>query len=87
MDIIELAVAIAILAGSVGGVAIGGMLVWAALKKGTRPRGVIDSGELGELRGAVDQLASEVAELQERVDFAERVLASHREAPQLRERT
>jgi len=36
-------------------------------------------GRLGEL----DELKRQVAELEERVDFAERVLAKQREAPRL----
>jgi hypothetical protein len=39
-----------------------------------------DSAELGQLRESVQRLTGEVAELQERVDFAERLLAQQHQA-------
>lgn len=52
-------------------------------------RGVPSSAEpaeLTQLRDAVERLNGEVAELQERLDFTERVLAQQRERPALPER-
>ena len=42
-----------------------------------------DSGGVEELAGQVSELQHAVAELQERVDFTERMLAQAREAPAL----
>jgi len=42
--------------------------------------------ELVDLRQSVDRLSGEVAELHERLDFAERVLAQQRERPALPDR-
>lgn len=42
-----------------------------------------DPAEVGELAHQVSVLQQDVAELQERVDFAERMLAQAREAPAL----
>ena len=39
--------------------------------------------EIGELRQALDTMQSRVGELEERVDFAERLLAKYREAERL----
>lgn len=44
------------------------------------------AAELTQLRDVVERLNGEVAELQERVDFAERMLAQQRERPGLAER-
>lgn len=87
MDLIDIAVAVAILVGSVGGVTMGAVFGWMALKNWIRHSGGRDLAEVEELRGVVGQLTGELVELQERVDFLERVLASRREAPQLRERS
>jgi hypothetical protein len=40
-------------------------------------------GETGELRQAVDAMQNRLAELEERVDFTERLLAKQREADRL----
>ena len=40
--------------------------------------------EIGELRQALDAMQSRLAELEERVDFTERLLAKNREADRLR---
>lgn len=40
-------------------------------------------GEPGELRNALDAMQNRLAELEERVDFTERLLAKHREADRL----
>ncbi len=39
--------------------------------------------EIGELRQAIEAAQNRVAELEERVDFAERLLAQHREGDRL----
>lgn len=39
--------------------------------------------EIGELRQAIDAMEYRLAELEERLDFTERVLAKHREADRL----
>ena len=63
------------------------VLVRAAVFGGWRHRRGVASGadlaELTQLREAVERLNGEVAELQERVDFTERVLAQQREAGKL----
>jgi hypothetical protein len=40
-------------------------------------------GETGELRQAIDAMQNRLAELEERVDFTERLLAKQREADRL----
>lgn len=64
------------------------VVVRVAIKGGWRRPGVPDPvrpGEVDELRRAVERLTGEVAELQERVDFAERMLTQQRERPGLPE--
>ncbi len=85
MDPVELAVAIAILTTSVGGVTVLGMLARAAIKKWSQQRQSLDSAEVHELRNAITQLAAEVSELHERLDFTERVLTSQRGPQRLEE--
>jgi tRNA A58 N-methylase Trm61 len=46
-------------------------------------RDPIADQELAELRQTVERLGGDVAELQERLDFAERVLSQQRERPAL----
>ena len=46
-------------------------------------RSGIDDREVRELRGEVDDLRHQLTEVQERLDFAERLLAQHREAERL----
>jgi len=43
----------------------------------------IDDREVRELRGDVEDLRRQLTEVQERLDFAERLLAQHREAERL----
>jgi len=77
---VDIAIAIAVIVGSVGVVAIGAMLVRAVIKKWLHPTPIMApdlSAELQELRQTVGQLSVEVGELNERVDFAERMLAQH----------
>lgn len=49
-------------------------------------QGSANGQELAELRESVDRLSGEVAELHERLDFAERMLAQQRERPALPDR-
>lgn len=61
-------------------------LRWVWVRTGRRPAG--DTEALGELQAALDRLAENehrVAELEERVDFSERLLAQH-QAPERLER-
>lgn len=74
-------------------VAVGGFFAWMIalspvgkayaerLRHGRGPRD--DAGHLEALLEAVEQLRREVAELAERVDFTERLLAKQREAERL----
>jgi hypothetical protein len=43
----------------------------------------VPDGEIGELRQAFDAMQNRVGELEERLDFTERLLATHREADRL----
>ena len=79
MDPIDIGIGVAIITVVGGGVAILLNVTRAALAKWTRPRPAVGPGEAEELRHAITQLAAEVSELHERVDFTERVLASERE--------
>jgi len=73
---------------AMGAVSVG--LVRVAVLGNWRPRhrvrGEAEPAELVQLRETVERLNGEVAELQERVDFTERVLAQQRERPALPER-
>jgi hypothetical protein len=83
MDPVDGAIAVAIVSVSIGGLAIIGMFSRALLKKWIEPKPALEPGEAEELRHAVTRLGAEVADLQERLDFAERVLASQREGHRL----
>lgn len=83
-DPIEIAVAILISLSSVGVLGITGAFALGLIRRWSRPAPVQPSAELDELRRAIDHLASEVADIHERVDFAERVLAQ-RDQPRLQE--
>jgi len=48
-----------------------------------REAGVGSSGEMEQLRSEVDELRGQLAEVQERLDFTERMLAKTREAERL----
>ena len=78
------------LAAVVGGPLLAVMVVPTLAKRflGKTPRwpGETSRAELDELRERVaelDEMSRRVAELEERVDFAERLLAQHREAGRL----
>ena len=83
-DPIEIAVAILISLSSVGVLGVTGAFAWGLIQRWSRPRPVLPSAELDELRKAIDHLSAEVADIHERVDFAERVLAQ-RDQPRLKE--
>ena len=85
MDPIEVGTAWAIVILSGGGMIVLGMFARALLKKWSTPKQVIPSEDVERLRRAVEDLALEVGDLHERMDFAERVLARQPEAKQLEE--
>ncbi len=87
MDPLDLGLGIAMVVGSTGLVAVGVMFARAVMRKWARPAAAIGSAEVQELRRAVSELAADVAELHERVDFAERMLTSRQDLPQLEERS
>lgn len=78
----DVAVAVIAVVGTVGVLMIGLMFVRGLVRKWSHPAAGEAEG-VGELRHAVQRLGAEVAELQERLDFAERVLATRREAERL----
>ena len=78
-DPIEIAVAVLIGVSSLGVFAVAGAFAWGLVKRFERPRPVMGEAEARQLRQAVEQLAGEVSELHERLDFAERVLTAGRE--------
>jgi hypothetical protein len=74
----EVATAVVVVVATIGSVVIAWTLVRALLRKWSTPPAA-DQTALQDLRQEVRQLAAEVSELQERLDFAERVLASKSE--------
>ncbi len=82
-DPIEIAIAVLIGVSSLGVLTVAGAVAWGLIQRWERPRPVMGEAEATKLREAVDHLASEVSELHERIDFAERVLAAHRETDRL----
>jgi hypothetical protein len=83
-DPVEIAIAIVIVVVSLGGVSILWMLVRGLIRKWTQP--AVGSETLESLKHSVQQLSAEVGELHERMDFAERMLAAHREPARLERR-
>ena len=81
-EAIVVAVAWAIVIGAGGVVATALTFARARYRKAAQPAAT-DQAELSELREAVHRLTGDVAELQERVDFAERLLAQQRQPPAL----
>jgi hypothetical protein len=79
---LEIAGAIALVVATVGSFVIVLSFVRALQRKWSSPPAT-DQPALEELRHAVHQLGAEVSELQERLDFAERVLASRSEPDRL----
>ncbi|UCF41412.1 MAG: hypothetical protein JSW43_03520 [Gemmatimonadota bacterium] len=86
MDPIEVGIGVSIVIGAFGAFTIVGVAAAALLKRWSRPKPSLDAAETHELRHAITQLAAEVSELHERVDFAERMLTSQREPHRLTER-
>lgn len=83
MDPIEVGIGISIVVGAVGAFTIVSVAAAALLKRWSRPKPQLDQTEVHELRHAISQLAGEVAELHERVDFTERMLTSQRDRQRL----
>ncbi len=73
-DPIEVAIGIVIVGSTFGGLALLGIVVRGVMQKWTQ-RSALPSNDVTELRDQVGQLGAEVVELQERLDFAERVLS------------
>ena len=48
-----------------------------------RPRTAAEDQDIQELKGEVEELRTQLADVQERLDFAERVLAKQREVERL----
>ena len=84
-DPIDVAIAISIVIGALGSLTVVGVVSSALLKRWSRPKPSVEPAEAHELRHAISQLAAEVSELHERVDFTERMLTSQREAQRLEE--
>jgi hypothetical protein len=76
-DPVEIAIAVVIVVASLGGLGMLWMIVRGLVRKWTQP--AVGQETLDGLKHAVQQLSAEVGELHERMDFAERMLAAHRE--------
>ena len=81
-EAIDLAIAWAIVIGTIGTMATLFTFVRARVKASHPPKS--DPAEMVELRESVRRLDGEVADLTERVDFAERLLAKQREAERVK---
>jgi hypothetical protein len=77
-DPVNIAIAVVIVVGAVGSVGILWMLVRGLIRRWTA-QVPADAQAVQELRHSVRQLSAEVMELQERLDFAERVLTARKE--------
>jgi hypothetical protein len=75
---LEIAGAVALVVGTIGLVGILWLYVRGLLRKWSNPAPADGTG-IQELRHEIRQLGAEVGELQERLDFTERVLASRSE--------
>lgn len=78
MDPVEVAIAISIVTVVGAGVTILGVFARALTRKWTQPRAALPPADVERLQDAVEQLAGDVSELHERLDFAERMLVSQR---------
>lgn len=85
MDPIEVGTAWAIVILSGGGMIVLGIFARALLKKWSTHSQAIPAEDVERLRRAVEDLALEVGDLHERMDFAERVLSSQPESKRLKE--
>ncbi len=80
MDPIDGAIAAIMVITTAGGVWILGTLAKGLVTKWTQPKmAAPDAEEMRELRDAISQLAGEVGELHERIDFAERLITANRD--------
>ncbi len=80
---VEIAVAWAIVIFTFGVTTTAVTIARAKLRNAAPQRGA-DPEEVAELRESVHRLSGDLADLQERVDFAERLLAKQREAERLK---
>jgi hypothetical protein len=88
----DMALALAVLITTVGAVSVAILIARGVVRRWLTPRGAAD-GDMVQLREAVERMSGEladvhqtVAELQERVDFAERLLAKQKQQTALPER-
>jgi hypothetical protein len=82
-EAIEIAIAWAIVIGTLGTMATVFTMARARLRASNRAAGPDNTHEVAELREAVQRLSGDIADLQERVDFTERLLAKQREPGRL----
>jgi hypothetical protein len=80
-DPLEIAVAIVVIIAASGSMVILWTFVRGLVRKWTQPAS--NQPAVEELRHTVHRLGADVAELQERLDFAERMLAARREPERL----
>jgi hypothetical protein len=85
MDPIDVGTAWAIVILSGGGMIVLGMFARALLKKWSLPKQGMSQEDVERLRRVVEDLALDVGELHERMDFAERVLSNQPESKRLEE--
>jgi hypothetical protein len=85
MDPIDWGIGVAIASGSIGSIVMATLILRAALARWVKPSRNAPSHQLEEMRAGLNRLTDEVAELHERLDFAERVLARQRDLARLRE--
>jgi len=85
----DIALALAVLITTVGAVSVAILIARGVVRRWLTPGAAAD-GEMVQLRESVERMSGEladvnqhVAELQERVDFAERLLAKQRDAERL----
>ena len=82
-EAIEIAIAWAIVICTLGGVGTLMSFARSRMRASAQPRAG-DPDEMAELREAVQRLNGDVADLQERVDFTERLLAKQRDVERLK---
>lgn len=80
-DPMEIAIAVVVVLSSLGAISILWMLVRGLVRKWTQP--ALNPAAVQDLQQSVQRLTDEVGELHERMDFAERMLAQHREPARL----
>ncbi len=80
------AIAVAVIVGAVGVVVMATTIVRAMVRKWLHPTPIMApdvTAQIEDLRQTIGQLTAEVGELNERVDFAERMLAQHSDRQRL----